>query len=61
MDCVIWLVFMWLGLIALWGASDAWDLAAARRRVAHAAHQLHHHHRAHPFDWAQGGVSRRGR
>jgi hypothetical protein len=54
---VIWLAFMWLGLIALWGGSEAWDLAATRRRMAHVAHHLHPRHRAHPFDWADGGPS----
>jgi hypothetical protein len=52
---VIWLTLMWLGLIALWGASEAWDLALIRRVVARVAQVLRRHERAHPFDWADRG------
>jgi hypothetical protein len=37
---VIWLVVMWVALIALWGSSDHWSLAGVRRRVVDAVHDL---------------------
>jgi hypothetical protein len=54
---MIWLALMWLALIALWGVSEAWDVAALRHQAARVLAHLHHRHRGEPFDWADGGPS----
>jgi hypothetical protein len=40
---VIWLVVMWVALIALWGSSDRWSLGGVRRRLTDAVYGLCHH------------------
>jgi hypothetical protein len=35
---VLWLALTWVALIALWGASDHWNVGDIRRRLTHVRH-----------------------
>ncbi len=48
---VIALLLCWLTLIAVWGVSDRWNVAGARRRVRRGLAELRRPHASHPFDW----------
>jgi hypothetical protein len=48
---VIVVLLFWLTLIAVWGVSERWDPAMARRRVERGLRALRHPHATHPFDW----------